>query len=240
MHLIRITAFVAFALVALCAPAADPAPSPGESRPLRILFIGNSLTYTNGLPLKVRSLAGYAGETRDVETAEATLPNVGLSAHWDGRALDLLRGSRWDYVVLQEAFFRPLSSPDRFRESVRLFDGEIRKAGAKTILFLHWSRPRDPEAQAKMNDLYLQTARELDALVAPVGPAWQIALRNSPGISLYNSDGMHPTPMGTYLAGCVFYSLIFGKPVPAADPDEGNESIARKAAWEAVQAMKAP
>jgi hypothetical protein len=236
----RICAVVGFSLAALCAVAADPAPPPDASAPLRILFIGTSLTYMYGVPTRLASLASNAGESRQVDTTDASRPDTGLRAHWEGRARDLVREARWDYVVLQGPFYTTLSSPGEFRDYARLFDGEIRKAGARTVLFLHWMPPRDREGQEKLNEIYLQSARELDAIVAPVGAAWQLALARDAGISLYRADGKNPTQMGSYLTGCVFYSLFFGKPLPAVEPADGSENVARKAAWDAVQGLRAP
>ena len=166
----RILAAVGLTLVALCAPAAG-----SEPPPLRILFIGTSLTYMYGVPARLASLASNAGESREVQATDASRPDTGLRAHWEGRARELVREARWDYVVLQGPFYTTLSSPGEFLEYARLFDGEIRKAGAKTILFLHWMPPRDREAQAKLNDIYMRSARDLEAIIAPVGPAWQLA-----------------------------------------------------------------
>jgi hypothetical protein len=36
-------------------------------------------------------------------------------------------------------------------------------------------------------------------------------LIDHPGLTLYQSDGSHPTRSGTYLAACVFYTALFGE-----------------------------
>ena len=46
-------------------------------------------------------------------------------------------------------------------------------------------------------------------MAAPVGPAWSIAVKEHPELSLWQEDGSHPTGTGTYLAACVFYAVIF-------------------------------
>jgi hypothetical protein len=122
----------------------------------------------------------------------------------------------------------------------RLFDAEIRKSGAKTILFLTWANWDKQEMQSVVNEAYYSIAKELNATVAPVGPAWEAASRLSPNISLYNGDQFsHPTAAGSYLAACVIYLVITNQPAcPAIEsrfdiqPDE--IATARRAA---VQVM---
>ena len=63
--------------------------------------------------------------------------------------------------------------------------------------------------QAQINNGYLVTAQALNSPVAPVGIAWQDVRDQYPQINLWQDDGSHPTPEGTYLAACVFYADIF-------------------------------
>lgn len=192
------------------------------ARKLRVLFIGNSYTCFNNLPQMLEGLAASAHASRKLETGMVTVGGATLRRHWeDGRALEVIRRGGWDYVVLQEqSTLGPsqmvsgritISDPKAFHETVRLFDAEIRKAGAKTVLFLTWARQNQPEDQAKLNEAYLTIAGELKALVAPVGPAWEEALKKNPQLQLHLPDKSHPSPGGTYLAACVFYSLLYHK-----------------------------
>jgi hypothetical protein len=47
--------------------------------------------------------------------------------------------------------------------------------------------------------------------VAPVGLAWKLARERIPGVSLYATDGSHPSRIGSYLAACVIYSTLTGE-----------------------------
>jgi hypothetical protein len=82
------------------------AQSDGPPAPLatahRILFVGNSLTYTNGLPATVAAIASAAGDI--IQVAMAAGPDLALIDHLDGatNAVQLLHDSTWDYVVLQQ------------------------------------------------------------------------------------------------------------------------------------------
>jgi hypothetical protein len=51
----------------------------------------------------------------------------------------------------------------------------------------------------------------LGAELAPVGYAWSQALRLDPSVDLWQSDDVHPTPLGSYLAAAVFYDVLTGR-----------------------------
>ena len=206
----------------------------------RILFIGNSYTGRNDLPGLIRQLAASADPPKELETEKSLLNGMALKTHWDrGDALKLLEGSKWDFVSLQEQSTLPFKNPARMREYVSKFDEAIRKHGARTVLYLTWARQDAPERQAEITEAFTSAARETGALVVPVGPAWEAALRESPGLPLYDADKSHPSLAGSYLAACVFYSVLFREsPVGLWTPPRLDGETARrlqKAAWETVQ-----
>jgi hypothetical protein len=75
--------------------------------------------------------------------------------------------------------------------------------------------------QTTIEQGYGAIAGELKVAVAPAGQAWQAVVREDPGIVLWQSDGSHPTPAGTYLAACVLYTRLFG-PCPVGTSDTGG------------------
>lgn len=176
----------------------------------RVLFIGNSYTYFNNLPEMLSKLATAAGAS--LETEMIARGGATLRQHWEeGQALKALKQSRWDYVVLQEQSLLPINDPATMHKYAKLFDAEIKQAGAKTLFYLTWARQNRPETQVSLNDSYTKIARELGAVVVPAGPAWQTALRENPELALHLPDQSHPNSAGTYLTACVFYSALFSK-----------------------------
>jgi hypothetical protein len=185
---------------------------PGSGNRLRVLFIGNSFTFVNDLPRLTERLAASANESKLLEARAITVGGASLKSHWDdGEALAAIKRGKWDYVVLQEQSALPINNPNMMRTYARLFDAEIRKAGAKTVFYLTWAREDHPETQAAITQAYTSIAGELGALLAPVGIAWQRALREKGGLRLHHEDKLHASPAGTYLAACVFYAVLYGK-----------------------------
>jgi hypothetical protein len=120
-----------------------------------------------------------------------------------------LEAATWDFVVLQEQSTLPLKNAKRYHENVRLFDAEITKCGAKTVLYLTWSRQQSPATQGDLTRAVEEIGAEINARVVPVGPAWHTAMREIAGLNLYVDDGSHPSAAGSYLAACVFFVRLF-------------------------------
>jgi hypothetical protein len=195
---------------------------PTSTRPLRVLFIGNSYTYFNNLPQMLAGLAKSAKPARTLETEMVVIGGATLKRLWDdGKAVAVIKSGGWDYVVLQEQSTlgiapmvtgtAKIADPKVFHEYARLFDAEIKQAGARTIFYLTWAQQNAPETQAQLTAAYQAIASELKATLAPVGLAWEAALKKNPGLGLHSEDKRHPTPAGTYLAACVFYVTLYGQ-----------------------------
>lgn len=201
----RVSLSVVFLFLAtsLCF-ASDPAP-------LRLLFIGNSLTYVNDVPAIVASLAQAAGNPAPV-TRAVVAGGASLEDHWKrGRARQAIEEGGWSFVVLQQG---PSALPESrllLIQYARLFAEEIRKAGATPVLYMVWPSSDRRQDFRGVSDSYRQATKEVDGILCPVGDAWQNAWKRDPSLELYSADGLHPTPGGSYLAGLVIYAQLYGK-----------------------------
>ncbi len=179
--------------------------------PYRILFIGNSYTSRNDLPSLVKALASGAGVTRPVETELVAFGGASLAAHWNrGVAQALLEQRRWDAVVLQDQSTRALRALASLHEYGKRFACAAQAAGAKPFLYLTWARENDPDSQAAITSAYEELARDTGAALVPVGRAWQSVRAIASAPRLYDADGNHPSPAGSYLSACVFCAVLFG------------------------------
>jgi hypothetical protein len=193
-----------------------------QSSKLRVLFIGNSYTYFNNLPQMLAGLAASAKPPRSMETEMVTVGGATLKSLWaSGKPQKALIHGKWDYVVLQEQStlgmgqvvngIPQINDPKNFHESARMIDAEVKKLGAKPIFYMTWARKDSPEKQPLLTDAYLRIGKELNDTVAPVGQAWQAALKARPDFALHVADKSHPNPAGSYLAACVFYATLYGQ-----------------------------
>jgi hypothetical protein len=197
-------------------------PPSAQSKTLRILFIGNSLTYANNLPAMVREIARAAGGVR-IDVFDVAKPDFGLPEHWqDGEASRAIARGRWDVVVLQQG---PSSQPDSrviLRDYVKRYDEQIRKVGARTALYSVWpsrARARDFDG---VSESYALAAKDVDALLMPAGEAWRAAWRRDPALPLYDGDGFHPSQLGSCLAALVVFKAIAASVNGAGRTDDGR------------------
>lgn len=216
-----------------------------DTAPIRILFIGNSFTARNDLPSILTAMAAQARPAKAIESQSILANGASLRQHWNaGTAAETIRQHAWDYVVLQEQSTLPIKNAARFHENVRLFHAVVEECQAQTVLYLTWARQTAPESQENLTTATYQIAEQLDALVVPVGRAWQVTLQQDAALPLHDKDGSHPSPLGSYLAACVFYATLLGQnpnglPAPAAlNITQNDAARIHHVAWQTVRSTQ--
>lgn len=189
-----------------------------QSQTSRLLFIGNSLTYTHSLPLMVQALLSAQG--RDVDVSDVARPDYGLQDHWQGRgARGAITRHPWNWVVLQQG---PSSLPES-REDLRRYAGRfndmIVARGARCALYSTWPSAYRLGDFERAIESYAIVAAELGAMLLPVAAAWRAALIRDNALPLYSSDGLHPTRYGAYLAALVIAGRLEGLAPSSAPPE---------------------
>ena len=210
-----------------------------NGRMLRVLFVGNSLTFANQLPEMIARLAKSAGDklTYDMYAKGG----YKLSQHAVDKTLQKkISAETWDVVVLQEQSQLPglgLSYAKRhIYPHVNALADFVRRANAATMMAFYITMARrDGDAmnarhfpavatyegmQTQNDATYLQMASDFRALSVPVGPAWKIVRKMKPAMNLY-ADAIHPNRVGSYLAACVFYAALFQKSPLGLEYDAG-------------------
>ena len=177
---------------------------------IRVLFIGNSLTYENDLPGTLAALALSVNDTIRVRTVAHA--NYALIDHYQGgsAALSDIALIRWDFVVLQQG---PSTTPinrDSLVLTAKLFEPHIRAAGATPALYMVWPTSNRLAFFDEARISYEMAADAVNGVFMPAGKAWQTAWAIDPGLAFFQSDGLHPTELGTYLAALVIYERLTG------------------------------
>ena len=205
--------------VAACAAglACARGPADAEAPGMRVLFVGNSLTYANELPEMARALAAAAGERLEVEMV--AMPDWSLEDHWagGGARAAIARGG-WDVVVLQQGPSALPESRALLVDYAQRFAAEIREGDAEPALYAVWpSRARSGDFD-RASESYRQAAAVTAGIHFPAGEAWRAAWAADPTIALYGPDAFHPSEAGTYLAALVIYGRLFNRS-PAGLPN---------------------
>ena len=215
--------------------AQDATDQPVE--PDSILFVGNSFTYAGGgVENHVAALAASEEPPRDITADASTMGGATLKIHHQMSepdsmfgAIDAIREGTHDVVVLQDdipEYFEHEVTP--FLEYARLFDQEIKEAGAETVFFMTWPYERlDWVSLDEIVAAHRQVEAELGARVAPVGVAMANALAERPDLAMLGPDAEHESPAGTYLAAATIYATLFdrspeGSALPPGGPHGGR------------------
>jgi len=176
---------------------------------LRVLFVGNSLTYANDMPAIVEALAEL--QKRRLVHKSVAFPNYSLQDHWErGDARRAIAAEHWDVVILQQGPSALEESRQSLLEYTRRFAKEIRAAGATPALYMVWpseARMRDFD---RLEESYRLAAAEVRGILLPAGAAWREAWKRDPKLDLYAADRFHPSLAGSYLAALVTYQKLFG------------------------------
>jgi PKD repeat protein len=205
----------------------------------RVLFIGNSYTDVNNLPLLVSQVAASNG---DSVYYDSNVPGgMNLYGHSiNAITLSKIAQGNWDYVVIQAQSQEPSFSPSQVANGVlpyaRKLDSLVHAADscAQTIFYMTWGRKNGDTfncaayppvctyagMQARLRSSYLLMAQQNNASVAPVGMVWRELINQNTTFDLYQNDESHPSIYGSYAAACVFYASFFhtkvkGNYVPA-------------------------
>src|SRR5688572_6542384 len=103
---------------------------------LRVLFIGNSLTYFNEMPWLAEEVAKSLGVKPVLRTDFSGRSGATLRQQWHrGRAVRAIREGKYAYVVLQPQSTEILRPEEETFRYAKMLDEEIKRSGAKTILF---------------------------------------------------------------------------------------------------------
>lgn len=195
-----------------CSSGPGPAAATPPAGADRVLFIGNSLTEANQLPLLVEALSVAGG--RPLQAESFVLGGASLEDQWGRGAQQRIAAGGWRFVVLQQGPSALPESRANLREWTRRFDAEIRRAGARTALYMVWPESFRREVFPDVSASYRLAAEDVGGILLPAGEAWQAAWRGDPSLPLYGSDGFHPMLAGSYLAALTIYGgLTGGNPV---------------------------
>jgi len=207
-----------------------PAPlikQPQVDTPLRLLFVGNSyFYYNNSLHNHVRRMVAAgnpAVREAQLEYKSSTIGGASLAHHpieWLTEPGRIGVKEPFQLVILADGSAQPLTEQRRAnsRQLIRQHAQTIRQRGGAVALYMTHvyvspHRETKPENLALTARHYIEAGNEIQALVIPVALAFEEAYRRRPGVVLHTDfDGSHPDTLGTFLAACVTYSSVYGKP----------------------------
>ncbi len=173
-----------------------------------ILFVGNSLTYTNDLPAIIVRLGKEKGI--EIKTEVIAYPNYALEDHWnDGRLQDLVAKNKYDFVVVQQG---PSSQNDG-RIMLQDYGARIKTLcdthKSKLAFFMVWPALANIGTFDGVIKNYSDAATATNSLLCPVGQVWKKYFEDTNDYSYYGPDMFHPSEKGTEVAAKIIFDTLF-------------------------------
>ena len=174
----------------------------------RILFIGNSLTYANDLPLMLQAIAAQAGKTLVADAI--TSPGAALEDHFrQGTAHAALANGGYQWVIMQQGPSSLPDSQDNLRTWAKRFDPLIRAGGARPALYMVWPDASRSAYFNAVRDAYSNAALAVNGMFIPAGEAWREAWRANSNLPFYAADQFHPSALGSYAAALSMFAELY-------------------------------
>jgi hypothetical protein len=191
-------------------PPPPPLPPPPTGPALRLLFVGNSLTYTFDVPTQIQQMAMAVGLTPPTIT-ELAFPNFSLEDNWaQGTGQQDLATGHYDVLIMQQgASTLPESGVD-LTHWTGVWAAEAGKTSTRAGFYVVWA-PVGGDFDGGIAN-YLAAADAANTAIYPVAQAWREVMRSDPSIPLYAKDGLHASEHGAWLAALVISSVIFDHP----------------------------
>ncbi len=195
-----------------------------NSNPERVLFVGNSYYYyNNSLHNHVSNLvkASDAALGSRLQFKSSTIGGSALNHHnmahlTEPGKIGVSQPFQW--VVMQGGSGEPLSPRRRenFRQTAAANAEMIKARGGQVALYMTHAyvsphKQVNPQNMVATESMYVEVGNEIQALVIPVGLAFEEAYRRLPALRFHNKDGTHPSLLGTYLAACTTYATLYGR-----------------------------
>ena len=187
-----------------------------------ILFVGNSyLYYNDSLHNHVKRMAVERFPSYEEKFIYKS-STIGGARSWHHNFEHLLESKNigvdepFNLLILQGGSAEPFSETSRlrFQKTVKEVNKIAKKHGTKLVLYMtHAYVPPDKRYEDnminKISSLYVNAGKANNVEVIPVGIGFENAYKENPNIQLHNIDGTHPSLLGTYLAACIVYGVLY-------------------------------
>lgn len=178
---------------------------------VRVLFLGNSLTYTNDLPRTIADMAKSVDATPLVYRVIAK-PNYALEDHFNDGLEGAINGKGWQFIVMQQGPSSLAASGAHLTAWTTAINTLAVAAGARSALYQVWPAGGDPATFAAVRNNYRAAAVAVNGMFIPAGQAWLEVWEEDPQVGLYSADFFHPSPLGTYVAALVHFEMLYDRP----------------------------
>ena len=182
----------------------------------KILFVGNSSTYFNGTPIKLKGICRAENIAIDVvycTFGSAYLHEFADESHERGITMrKKLKSEKYDLVFLQDAGGAEYEDSLKSLKTIMPY---IKENGAEAVMYMRYAGCRgDDERDAtekRHEETYSRLGKDFDCAVSPVAKAFGVCRHKYPEINLYADDAAHHSREGSYLIAAQWFKTLFGR-----------------------------
>ena len=172
-----------------------------------ILFIGNSLTYTNNLPSIIKTKAKYSGYK--IETKMVAFPNYAISDHWNkGEVQKLIRSKVYDIVIIQQGPSSQSKGKKILVNYGKKFSDICKENNALLAYFMVWPSLENYDTFDDVIKNHELAAEINDAILFPVGKVWKNHFDTAKKFDYYGMDNFHPSKKGSEVTAKVILTNL--------------------------------
>ena len=173
----------------------------------QLLFVGNSLTIENNLPLLVKNRGEALGVS--ISCTAQVGAGYGLEDHWNiGAVQSMISSEFYDYVIIQQG----PSSQAYGRASLIEYGGYMadlcENIDTELAYFMVWPAIANFDTFDAVIDNYTDAANLNNAISCNVGQIWKHHIDGSNDYSYYGTDGFHPSVTGSELAAQIIVQKL--------------------------------
>jgi len=179
-----------------------------KTRSYKILFVGNSLTYSNDLPFLVEQAA--AKDQIMVSTEILAKPNYALVDHWaEGTLQKKIKSKSFDFVIVQQGPSSQEEGRKLLLKSVKKLTKICEKNQSQLAVFMVWPSQQYYHTFDKVIKNHREVAKIYNAILCPVGEVWKTHFDKTQDFSYYGPDGFHPSQKGSESAAKIIVDSLF-------------------------------
>ncbi len=172
-----------------------------------ILFVGNSLTYTNNLPKLVKKIAKQKGIS--IKTEMLAIANYALVDHLnDGELQTKIETGNFDFVIVQQGPSAQMEGKTHLLEAGSKLSTLCQNQNCELVYFMVWPSLQNYKTFDKVIENYRDAARLNNALLCPVGEIWKAHFNEAKSFDYYGPDGFHPSKKGSRKAATIIVDTL--------------------------------
>ena len=153
------------------------------------------------------------------DITQSTASGSSLKDHWfendELKSKTLIATGRYDRVVLQDYSLIPLQNLVESQMYFTDFIEWVKANNGTPYIYATWMYKgianNNYDVVDPIQDALQPVADKTGAVMVPIDQAFRALQKKHPDIPIFMSDNKHPSPVGTYLAACVYFRIFTGE-----------------------------